>query len=506
MKQSALLVLLTLVFASCHTTKPTSSGDDGKIEVTLLQINDVYEISALEEGNAGGMARVATIRKQYANRMPTLLLHAGDFLSPSVPGTLPFNEKEKVNGRQMVEAMNIVGVDLVTFGNHEFDLPMRDVQARIDESQFEYVSSNVSQLVETTKFPWKQRGASIPKYRIKTLRDADGTEIRIGFFGVTLPSRKQNWLFYDDLNESAKAACAQMRDSVDVIIGITHQEIDDDQAMAAELQFVPLFIGGHDHNNMRVPVGTTTIIKADANAKSMYAHTIRLDKRKNKREITSESIVLNKNVPFDAPTQALVERWEAFIDKKCKEVGIQPKAKVAELETPLDGREFVVRGGPSELGRICAKALSLAAPESDFAVFNTGSIRVDDILTGAITEYDVLRILPYGGKIKEIEITGKLIELAIKTGAKANIGRGGYFALDKVAFNPDNQAVTLNGEPLNPTRYYRVALPQYLMTGQESGLAFLKPEHPEIRAVHETMDPNDLRFNVQKALIAALRK
>jgi 2',3'-cyclic-nucleotide 2'-phosphodiesterase (5'-nucleotidase family) len=505
MRPFGLFALLCLIY-SCNTPKNTTKQDDGRIEVALLHINDVYEIGALEDGNAGGMARVATLKKQYAAKKPTLLLHAGDFLSPSVPGTLPFTEKEKVRGRHMVEAMNVAGVDLVTFGNHEFDLPMRDVQARIDESQFEWVSSNVTQLVETTKLPWKQRGTAIPTYRIKTLRDADGTEIKIGFFGVTLPSKKQPWLAYADLTESAKAVCAIMKDSVDVLIGITHQEINDDQAMAQQMQFVPLFMGGHDHNNMKVPVGTTTITKADANAKSMYVHTIRLDKRKKTREISSESIQIDKNIAHDTATKAVVDKWDIFVDKTCKELGINPKARVAELEAPLDGREFVVRGGPSDLGRLCAKALSLATPKSDFAVFNTGSIRIDDILVGAITEYDVLRILPYGGKITEIEATGKLLELIVKTGAKTNIGRGGYFALDKVAFNPENEAVTLNGKPLDPTKYYRVAMPEYLLSGEESGLKFLKKDHPEIKVVYEATDPNELKFNVQKALIAALRK
>ncbi|MEM9823569.1 MAG: metallophosphoesterase, partial [Bacteroidota bacterium] len=96
--------------------------DDGKIEVVFLQINDVYEIDALEGGKIGGMARVAALRRQLINENSnTLFVHAGDFLNPSLLGTLQ-HEGVPIQGRQMIEVMNKCKIDLCTFGNHEFDL------------------------------------------------------------------------------------------------------------------------------------------------------------------------------------------------------------------------------------------------------------------------------------------------------------------------------------------------------------------------------------------------
>ncbi len=44
--------------------------DDNQIEINLLQLNDVYEISALDNGTVGGMARVATVRNKLVKENP----------------------------------------------------------------------------------------------------------------------------------------------------------------------------------------------------------------------------------------------------------------------------------------------------------------------------------------------------------------------------------------------------------------------------------------------------
>ena len=110
--------------------------------ICILQLNDVYEIGPLNQGGSGGMARVATLVKQHEARYKTFVVLAGDFVSPSVIGTTKIDGK-RVNGRHMVDIMNKVGVDLVTFGNHEFDIPESDLQQRINESEFDWVSSDV---------------------------------------------------------------------------------------------------------------------------------------------------------------------------------------------------------------------------------------------------------------------------------------------------------------------------------------------------------------------------
>ena len=85
-----LLIILLVVCISCGTTKKVSSlKDDGKIEIVVLQINDDYEIAPLPGDDLGGLARVATLKKQLIKENPnTIMVLAGDFVSPSVIGTL----------------------------------------------------------------------------------------------------------------------------------------------------------------------------------------------------------------------------------------------------------------------------------------------------------------------------------------------------------------------------------------------------------------------------------
>ena len=83
--------------------------------MTILQMNDVYSAGPVDGGSAGGLARVATIIQQLEKEGKTVVpLLSGDFLSPSVASTI-------FQGRQMVEALNALPLDLVTIGNHEFD-------------------------------------------------------------------------------------------------------------------------------------------------------------------------------------------------------------------------------------------------------------------------------------------------------------------------------------------------------------------------------------------------
>ncbi|RME36456.1 MAG: hypothetical protein D6794_08475, partial [Deltaproteobacteria bacterium] len=100
-----------------HRDLPPAT-DDGRIAFQILQINDVYEIAPLPGDNLGGMARLKTLFDSLYNENPnTLFVVAGDFLSPSLLGSLKV-DGERIAGRQMVEVMNHAGVDVVAFGNH----------------------------------------------------------------------------------------------------------------------------------------------------------------------------------------------------------------------------------------------------------------------------------------------------------------------------------------------------------------------------------------------------
>src|SRR5690606_31982723 len=136
--------IIALVLFSCKTVNSASTTlkDDGKITVTFVQINDVYEIAAMQGGKVGGVARVATLKKQELAKNPnTVMVMAGDFLSPSVYNSLKY-EGKRIRGKQMVQSLNAAGLDLAVFGNHEFDIREDELQDRINESTFKWIASN----------------------------------------------------------------------------------------------------------------------------------------------------------------------------------------------------------------------------------------------------------------------------------------------------------------------------------------------------------------------------
>ena len=90
----------------------------------------------------GGVARVAAVvRRERARGDGVLVTLGGDFLSPSALSTARV-DGQPLAGRQAVSALNLLGVDWGTFGNHEFDLNEEQFRARLSEIRFGRVSSN----------------------------------------------------------------------------------------------------------------------------------------------------------------------------------------------------------------------------------------------------------------------------------------------------------------------------------------------------------------------------
>ena len=89
-----------LLASACSTKRLVVLKDDGKIEATFIQINDVYEIAPLANGTIGGMARVGQLKKELKQKNPnTYMVMSGDFVSPSVYNSLKF-EGKAIRGRQ----------------------------------------------------------------------------------------------------------------------------------------------------------------------------------------------------------------------------------------------------------------------------------------------------------------------------------------------------------------------------------------------------------------------
>ena len=150
----------------------------------------------------------------------------------------------------------------------------------------------------------------------------------------------------------------------------------------------------------------------------------------------------------------------------------------------------------------------------DCALLNSGSIRVDDILSGTLTELDVVRMLPFGGPITEVQMKGSLLRKALDAG-EGNKGNGGYLQWGRISKNAAGQWLVKN-QPLDDKRNYWVILPDFLLTGNEQNMSFLKaapnPDgkgstNPDILVLNraDPKDKADTRNDIRLVLIAALR-
>jgi 5'-nucleotidase len=510
---SPLALAVCLAAFSCRAPRSTAPAvrDDGKISFTILQVNDVYEIAPLEGGKTGGMARVATLKKQYARTdSNTLLVMAGDFVSPSIYNSLKY-EGKRIRGQQMIEAMNAAGMDIAVFGNHEFDISESELQARINESRFTWIASNVFHKKGDSIAAFvKETGTMnepLPQTLIKTFTDADGTVARIGFIGLTLPFNKAPYVSYSDPLTTAEVLYKRIKDSCDAVIAITHQQIEADSLLAEKLPQLALIAGGHEHDMRLKKVGPVYITKAHSNARSAYAIRLHLDKNRQSMTATPELKLLDQSVAFDPMTDSVVKRWTGIAAANYASLGFDPGKIVLTKGEPLEGRETEIRAAPTNFSRLIVAAIEQAAPDAAIAIINSGAIRVDDVLQLPITQYDVLRSLPFGGGITEVDMKGALLTQVLEAGQK-NIGLGGF--LDYSAFVSYDEATkrwSIKGQPIEEEKTYKVALLDFLLTGGEVNLGFLTKSNPGITKVYPTItDLTDPRSDVRLAIIRYMEK
>lgn len=108
-----------------------------------------------------------------------------------------------------------------------------------------------------------------------------------------------------------------------------------------------------------------------------------------------------------------------------------------------------------------------------FGVYNVGGIRAD-LTRGAVTYGDVLDIAPFENKIAFLTLSGADVLELFQQIAKR--GGEGVSSAVRMVITKDGQLVsaTLNGEPIDPQRDYRVTTIDYLLGGNDQMTAFTK--------------------------------
>src|SRR6476469_5932460 len=235
--------LIVVAFLSSASSQKTECN----VRVTLLQVNDVYQFTPVDQGTKDGLPRVLTLRRAIQQENPnTLFLLAGDTISPSV-------ESITYKGAQMIEAWNAVGLDYATFGNHEFDFGPDVLQERVKESKFGWVAANVID---------NKTGKPFGGVEPFVIREFGG--VKIGIFGLVLPETKVTSRPGPDIEfhnpcEVAKKMVSEIHDrGAKVVVALTHLSMREDKEVA-RCSGVDVIIGGHEHTLLESSAGGAPI-------------------------------------------------------------------------------------------------------------------------------------------------------------------------------------------------------------------------------------------------------
>ena len=426
---------------------------DGKFELSIMHFNDTHA----HLDNAA--KRVTAVKEVRAEKPDALLLDAGDVFS----GTLYFNE---FLGKADLEFMNLMKVDAMTFGNHEFDLGSsaeghKALADFIKAAKFPFVSSNVDfsqdELFDglfNTKISATPENANIYTGIVKEI---DGQ--KVGIFGLTTADTKDisspGKVTFSNYIEDAKKMVAEFeRMGINKIVAITHIGYDDNPAVDNDLELakavegIDVIVGGHSHTVLAEPVlidvntEPTSIVQTGQYAESLGT----LD------------VTFNGNGVVTAHNGKLIKVADKVADPEAAEILKKYSSKIDEVKNELTGANAVkalenpragdnsVRRNETPLGNLISDGMLIKAKEYNenvvMAFQNGGGIR-EAINEGPITVGEVISVLPFGNTLATMELTGAELKAAFEISVgqypKEN---GGYLHVSgaKVEFDSSKPA------------------------------------------------------------------
>ncbi|GAA0784325.1 thiosulfohydrolase SoxB [Marinobacterium sediminicola] len=281
-----------------------------------------YADAALQYGKVGGFAHLKTLverlREEFG-RENTLLLDGGDSWQGS--GTA-----YKSRGMDMVEASNLLGVDIMT-GHWEFTYHQAEILSNIKAFNGEFLAQNVfitEEAMFSSDVEYLYDDFSGRVFKPYTIRELGG--VRVAVIGQAFPRTRitnparfiPDWTFdiYDDrlqmLVEQLRA-----KEKVDLVVLLSHNGMDVDLAMARRVSGIDLILGGHTHDAVPAPTlvknsgGQTLVFNAGSHGKFLGA--LDLDIRNGRLEGYRYSLlpVFSKLIPADAGMQALIHEKRA---------------------------------------------------------------------------------------------------------------------------------------------------------------------------------------------------
>ena len=522
-----LVASLVLALGAC-VTRPVAVAPPpqvaGPVEVQILAINDFHgnlDRSAtpvkfqlgsdqFASSQLGGAAVVgAELAKLRAGHPRSITVAAGDLIGAS-PLTPAYFLDEPT-----IDAMNLMGLELASVGNHEFDkgsaelLRMQKggcekyttrVPCRLEPfagARFQYLGANVLKTDGTTLFP------------ATSIRQLG--PIKVGFIGMTLketgdlvtPAGVAGLRFGDEA-ATANALVPQLKAAgADAIVLLIHQggktsetyKLGDCDGLSGDIlpildrldPAIATIVSGHTHNaySCEIERGGAGRLLSSAGKYGYLVSDIRLTFDSSTRRLLSQSA---RNVPMvgdgsqDARIASLVKRYsDAAAPAAARVVGHLP----GPVRNSDDEDESPVADLIADAQLFATKAADRG--DADLSFINSGGVRSD--LTpeadGSITYGQIFALQPFGNNLVVKTLTGAQLKLLLEQQFTDENGRGvkrpsilipsANFRFAYDLSRPAGQRIvrmTLNGKAIRPDGRYRVTVNNFLASGGDGYTEF----------------------------------
>jgi 2',3'-cyclic-nucleotide 2'-phosphodiesterase / 3'-nucleotidase len=221
----------------------TARAQANQAHLRLMETTDLhvhvypYDYYADRPIDTVGLSRIAAIvRDIRAEAANSLLLDNGDFLQGNPMGDYIAYERGMAEGdmHPVIAAMNAVGVEASTLGNHEFNYGLDFLAKSLAGADFPVVCANIASRAGATP---RDDTTLLPPYVVldRMLTDGAGQThpIRIGVIGA-VPPQVMNWdrrhlegnVTARDIVAAVAAFVPQMREEgCDIIVALSHSGI-----------------------------------------------------------------------------------------------------------------------------------------------------------------------------------------------------------------------------------------------------------------------------------------
>ena len=372
-----LLLVLALILPTTVLAKAPDT-----VNITILHTNDFHGRLEADSSGRGGSAYIAgkinEIRAAVGEKN-VVLMDAGDvyFAAPAI--------SQLLMGESTIDVYNMMGYQLATFGNHEFDKGQEELAARVAQSDFPWLGANV--VLEDTEWDlpsWAQPyeiievGSGKNKAKLGVLGLAGEETPNVTLIGTT------EGLVFKDLTETVLHYYDEILAQADALVVLVHMGTADSGpynglvTVAQELidagKPVDLMIGGHQHQALFDPVyvGDTAIVAAGYYGRWLGQVEISIDKAAKKLTVDNYQLNTITNaapVTLASLTADLVEFYEAGdIDRK----GIfNSLLKKLEAATPNQLKAFINEVKAQSGKHITSDAAASLIMDAEWILANT---------------------------------------------------------------------------------------------------------------------------------------